>query len=154
MPLSIRATTSADAATLYALMRELAEYEGQQAHLLADAASLAADASRYQALLAEIDGVAVGFVSYTLGYSIWWRGDCLALDDLYVTDAARGQGVGERLMRAVAEVCVQRGLAHARWTVETGNGGARRFYRRIGAQVREKGVCTWPQAAMAAALAD
>lgn len=70
-----------------------------------------------------------------------------------MTDAARGQGVGERLMRAVAEVCAQRGLAYARWTVETDNDGARRFYRRIGAQVRDKGVCTWPQAAMAAALA-
>lgn len=150
---TIRRAQARDAATLLALIQALAAYEGHAGALLTDEATLAADCERYGAYLAERDGVALGFVSFTVGYSIWWGGEYLALDDLYVADAARGAGVGERLMHAIAGECLSRGYRYARWTVERDNAGAQRFYGRLGATLHEKGVCTWRREAMDAALA-
>lgn len=146
--LQIRRADTRDVATLFALMRALAAYEGHEAALLTDEATLVADRDRYSVFLAERDGVALGFVSYTVGYSIWWGGDYLALDDLYVVAAARGAGVGESLMRAIAAECLSRGYRYARWTAERENLRAQNFYGRLGAQVHEKGVYTWRHDAM------
>ena len=100
-------------------------------------------------LLAEIDGRAVGFVSWTRVYGIWRGEDYLNLDDLFVVEAARGAGVGEALMRVFA--AETEGLG-ARWEVRTDNRGARRFYDRLGAEQEEKVVVRWSRDAMRTAL--
>ena len=58
----------------------------------------------------------------------------LYLEDLVVTDAARGMGVGEALLAAVAAEAVARGASRLEWAVLDWNEGALRFYRRLGAR--------------------
>lgn len=53
-------------------------------------------------LLAERQGDAVGYVSAVRQMDLWMGRDILALDDLYVRESARGQGVGEQVMCALA----------------------------------------------------
>lgn len=64
-----------------------------------------------------------------------WKGRCLYLEDIVVTGAARGQGIGERLFRA----CVQHAAAGhyrwMRWQVLDWNRDAIRFYERFGAGI-------------------
>jgi uncharacterized protein len=63
----------------------------------------------------------------------------LFMKDLYVREAWRGQGVGERLMAFLARHALQQGCVRLDWTTETGNPAALAFYDRLGAaRVTEK----------------
>lgn len=151
----IRAAEARDVPALLAMMRALATHEGSAQHLRTDAERLHRDGfgprPRFGAFLAEIDGAAVGFVSYAVNYSIWAAGDVVAIDDLYVDPTVRSSGIGAQLMQAVAAKGRQGGCAHLRWTVELSNSRGLAFYERLGATVRAKGLCIWrPQSDQAA----
>lgn len=149
-----RRATPADAATVQELLLELAHHEDSAQHVHVDVTrwrELLADES-VVVLLAERCGAAIGYVSAVRQLNLWQGRDLLALDDLYVRPGHRGLGVGEQLMRSLA--------AHAatgpgagpliRWELEQGNDGARRFYQRLGASVRDKGIAVWAPRAYAA----
>jgi GNAT superfamily N-acetyltransferase len=53
------------------------------------------------------------------------------LEDLFVTPAARGKGVGRRLMTRLAAIAVERGWERIDFQVLDWN-PARDFYRRLG----------------------
>lgn len=150
----IRAAEARDVPALFAMMRALATHEGSAQHLRTDAERLQRDGfgarPRFGAFLAEIDGTAVGFVTYAVNYSIWAAGDVVAIDDLYVDPAVRSSGIGAQLMQAVAAKSRRDGGAHLRWTVELSNRRGIAFYERLGATVRAKGLCIWAPASQAA----
>ena len=91
-------------------------------------------------LIAERDGQAVGYVSWLERISFWSGENYLHLDDLYVTGAERGHGVGEQLMRAAAEAAEGKVI---RWEVAESNEAAQRFYTRIGATLVAKKIGRW-----------
>jgi GNAT superfamily N-acetyltransferase len=62
------------------------------------------------------------------------------MKDLFVLPAARGQGHGAALVRAVAALARQRGIGRVEWTTGTDNLAARRFYAGLGASQPAK-VC-------------
>lgn len=152
---NIRNATPADAAVLDAMIRLLAAHEGaddlvsySQDQL---AAALAGDPPRLHAILAEdTDGIH-GFVTYTIDFSIWNGGDILRIDDVFVGDGARRRGIGRQMMMRIAELALAGGMI-ARWEVEPVNIAAQKFYRGLGATVRDKIVARWERPAMAAAL--
>lgn len=145
--IKIRPAQLEDAGRLLEMMRTLADYEQSSAAMSATLASLQRDgfghAPRFRALLAMLAGEAIGYVSYTLGYSIWRRSSVLLVDDLFVEADYRKAGVGRRLMEHVGRICSQEGHAHVRWTAETSNAAAIGFYSHLGARIEPKGVCTW-----------
>lgn len=145
--ITVRPAQLPDAPRLLEMMRTLADYERSPGAMLATLASLQRDgfghAPRFRALLAMVAGEAIGYVSYTTGYSAWRGSSVLLVDDLFVQADHRKAGVGQRLMEHVGRVCLQEGHAHVRWTVETGNSAAIGFYTRLGARIEPKGVCTW-----------
>lgn len=153
-PPTIRLAGPGDAARVHSLMLGLADHQGDTSYLAATPASLDAalggENPRAWCLLAEMDGRDVGYLSWTRPYRIWLGGDHLNLDDLYVDEAARGRGVGERLMRRFADIAVAEGLP-ARWEVKSDNHLARRFYARLGADQSGKTIVRWSVAAMRAA---
>ncbi len=87
----------------------------------------------FTALVAELDGVVVGYVFFGLGYNTDVAARSMWLHDLFVTPAARGRGVGYALMAAVAAETVRIGGVSLEWGVHTANAGALEFYRRLGA---------------------
>lgn len=144
---SIRAATEADAEALYGLMVALAEHDGQRAWLRATVEDLRRDgfgpSPRFGALMAFAGEVAVGYATYTVPYAIWLGGAYVSLDDLFVTEAARGQGVGQALMHGLAAEAAARGLRSLRWEVQPDNHAAIGFYQRLGARLRTKGIFVW-----------
>ncbi|MFI6182988.1 GNAT family N-acetyltransferase [Nonomuraea sp. NPDC051191] len=139
---SIRRATPDDATTVHDLIRGLAEHQGQTSAITASVEELKSMLARPEItyLIAERDGQAVGYVSWFERISFWSGQDYLALDDLYVTDAERGNGVGERLMQAAAEAAEGKVI---RWEVTEANVAAQRFYARIGATLTSKKICRW-----------
>jgi len=136
-PITIRAATAADAATIAHLIRELASFEG-----LLDEVRVTADDIRrdgfgehayFECLLAEIDGKAVGFALFFHNYSTFEGRPGLYVEDLFVAEAARGLGVGHRLMARLARIALERKCARIDLWVLHWN-PARAFYDRLGFQ--------------------
>lgn len=145
--LRIRPAQRDDAPALHSMMQALAGHEGSSAALGIDLQTLRrvgfGPSPSFHALLAEVDGMPVGYLSYTIGYSVWSGSTIIAIDDLYVERAHRGCGAGRRLMEEARAACIRGGHGFLRWTVELANPRAIAFYDRLGARLRDKGVCTW-----------
>jgi ribosomal protein S18 acetylase RimI-like enzyme len=81
------------------------------------------------ALVAELDGEAVGFVFCVLGE----RGRKTAhVTDLYVRPEARGRGIGRAFFAELIEPARKAGLDHVSLEVVLRNTDARRLYERLG----------------------
>ena len=143
-PVTVRRATPADAETVQLLLLELADHESSGQHVHIDVPrwrELLADPD-VVVFLAEDDGHPVGYVSAVAQLSLWQGRHLLALDDLYVRAPHRGRRVGEALMRSVASHAAGDRL-QVRWGLNADNDGARRFYLRLGATVRDKQIATW-----------
>lgn len=144
----IRQARADDAGPLHVLMQALAAEDGQAGGLRTDLPRLRAHGpggeGLYQAWIGELDDEPVAYLSATREYAIWAGGHRLRVDDLYVRPHARGAGLGAALLRHAREQAAALGCVDLRWTVEVGNYRAIALYRRLGAQVRAKGQCTWP----------
>ncbi|MEV0154766.1 GNAT family N-acetyltransferase [Micromonospora sp. NPDC050686] len=144
---TLRRAAPADAATVDALVRELATHEGDAEHVTTDVPRWREMLGRDDVvvLLAERAGRPLGYVSAQRRPHLWSGRDILALDDLYVRADARDAGVGRRLMTGLAASVADEGLL-IRWEVKPGNAAAQRFYRRLGAKLWTKVVAAWQPA--------
>ena len=133
----IRAATPADVATILRFVRELAAFEREPDAVVATEAMLAdalfGPAPAAEAVIAEVDGAAVGFALIFHNFSTWTGRRGLYLEDLYVTPDARGQGVGKALLHHLAGIAVARDCARFEWSVLDWNAPAIAFYRSVGA---------------------
>lgn len=149
----IRLATADDVGEILRLIRAIADYHEQSHYVLtSDEELLAAGFSepgKFSALVAEAGGQIIGFVSYTVNYSIWLGCDYMYIDDLFVDEGYRGDSVGEALMRAAKAHCQRIGLSRMKWEVNPGNVRARQFYERLGTEYYEKGVFVWDWSAYA-----
>jgi ribosomal protein S18 acetylase RimI-like enzyme len=154
--IDIRKAGKADAEGVSLLIRELAAHEGTSSEVSFSVEdleqALAGDPPKLHALVAVDASGMLGFVSYTIDFTIWTGSETVRVDDVFVKSGARGAGVGRRLMSRVAEVAVARG-ATARWEVEPENIAAQRFYERLGVFIRKKLVARWSLEAMSAWVA-
>lgn len=71
-----------------------------------------------------------------------------------VREAARDSGVGRRLMATLAGSYAARERLTITWGMEPDNHGAQRFYRRLGASLRDKVLAGWSPAGYAWALTE
>jgi GNAT superfamily N-acetyltransferase len=132
---SIRFATAADAATIVKLIRALADYE----HLIGEVRISEADVlrdgfgarPRFECLLAEADGAALGFALFYHTYSTFAGRPELWVEDIFVAEAARGRRIGRQLMARLAAIAIERDCAHLALSVLHWN-PAQDFYRRLG----------------------
>jgi GNAT superfamily N-acetyltransferase len=134
---TIRAAEPRDLPAVVALVRALAEYEKLPGPDAAAARRLADDfaAARYSLFVAEAGAQVIGYALYFFTYSTFLAQPSLYLEDLFVHPGARGRGIGERFMRALAGEAVRRGCGRFDWTVLDWNVDAQKFYRSLGAEV-------------------
>jgi GNAT superfamily N-acetyltransferase len=74
----------------------------------------------------------VGFALYYIRYSTW-KGQCIYLEDLLVTEQMRGKSVGKLLFEAVMNETKNRGLKRMCWQVLDWNEPAINFYKKFNA---------------------
>jgi GNAT superfamily N-acetyltransferase len=133
----IRPATIDDVPTIARLIRALAEYE-QLAHAVALDDALLGEhlfgpRPFAEVLLAEEDGVVVGFALFFHTYSTFLGRPTLYLEDLFVEPAHRGKGHGKALLGALARLAVERDCGRLEWSVLDWNEPAIAFYRALGA---------------------
>jgi len=142
LTVTIRPARSGDAATVLRFVQELAEYEREPDAVVATEAmmdeALFGATPKAEALIADVDGVAVGFALFFHTFSTWTGRQGIWLEDLYVTPDARGSGAGKALVSAIAGICLDRGCPRFEWWVLDWNEPAIGFYRSIGAEAMDE----------------
>lgn len=123
-----------------ALVEEFARYMrdlGDTTGLRLDAEALERDgfgtAPAFRGVIAEVSGAVAGFLLHHPGYDTDAASRLLFVVDLFVTQAARGRGIGGALMNEARKVAARGGAKQIVWTVDRRNSQARRFYEGIGA---------------------
>lgn len=131
---AIRMAQPEDSATILRLVRALAEFENLLDAVRATEADIRRDGfgpdRRFECLLAEVDGEAVGFALFSLNYSTFEGRAGLYLEDLYVAESARGLGIGRAIMARLARLAGERGYPRLDLSVLNWN-PARAFYERL-----------------------
>jgi GNAT superfamily N-acetyltransferase len=140
--LAIRAAVPADSALIFALVRELADYEKLSGDMDATpeaiAAALFAREPRLFCDIAEWNGEPAGFAVWFLNFSTFRGRHGIYVEDLFVRPAFRKRGIGKALMARLARRCVDEGWARFEWAVLDWNAPSIEFYRSIGAQVMDE----------------
>ena len=140
--IQIQPATEADVLLILQLIKALAEYErlGDQVSATEEMIreSFFGPAPHAQAVIARIDGDAVGFAIWFSTYSTFLSKPGIYLEDLFVLPHWRGQGVGRALLRHLARIAVERGCGRIEWSVLDWNETAIRFYRNIGARAMDE----------------
>jgi GNAT superfamily N-acetyltransferase len=81
----------------------------------------------------EAAGAAAGFATVYWSWSTTKARRLAVMNDLFVTDAARGSGLADALIAACADLARERGVAALSWVTAPGNARAQRVYDRTGA---------------------
>ncbi|XP_003732944.1 thialysine N-epsilon-acetyltransferase isoform X2 [Callithrix jacchus] len=113
----IREAKEGDCGDILRLIRELAEFEK-----LLD-----------QVKISEEGPCVVGYGLYYFIYSTW-KGRTIYLEDVYVMPEYRGQGIGSKIIKKVAEVALDKSCSQFRLAVLNWNQKAIDLYKALGAQ--------------------
>lgn len=135
--MSVRPVRPDDVPAVVALVRELADYEKalHEARLTEEQLTgvLFGESPALFGHVAEDGGQVVGIALWFLNFSTWRGTHGIYLEDLYVSPAHRGTGLGRELLRTLAAVCVERGYARLEWSVLDWNTPSIEFYEAAGA---------------------
>ncbi len=132
----VRPATPADAPIIVQLIRELAAYENEPlTSVMATEADILRDGfgpqRRFECLLVEAGGRPAGFALFFHNYSTWEGRAGIYVEDIFVSEWARGRNVGRRLLAEIAAIAEARGCRRVDLSVLHWN-PARAFYERIG----------------------
>ena len=138
----VRSATASDVPVLFDLIVALAEYEKLSHAVTGSPASLEehlfGKQTYAEAILAELEGQAVGFALFFHNYSTFLTKPGIYLEDIFVLPQYRGQGIGKALLSYIAKLAVERGCGRLEWSVLDWNSPAIAFYQRMGASILEE----------------
>ena len=80
------------------------------------------------------DGELVGFATLYWTFSSTKADEAALMNDLFVTDGHRGEGIGLALIEASVAAARERGMRHLEWFTALDNETAQRLYARTGAE--------------------
>ena len=135
---TIRAATESDAAIILDLIKDLAEYERLSHEVEATAddirKSLFGDRAVAEALIGEVDGLAISFALFFYNFSTFLGKPGIYLEDLYVKPQYRSNGFGRRMLAHIARLAIERNCGRFEWSVLDWNEPAIRTYDRLNAR--------------------
>jgi ribosomal protein S18 acetylase RimI-like enzyme len=137
MSILIRKAEEHDFASILELLREFSIFQGTPEKLTINLTEMLQEKEIFLCFIAETEnkeivGLASCFFAF---YS--WTGKALYLDDLYVKESFRNQGIGKNLMDSVIQLAKTEKCRKIRWQVSKWNTNAIRFYKSMGAVIDE-----------------
>lgn len=136
MSVKIRVGDKADLPHILGLIKELAHYEKAPEEVEVTIAEMEnwgfGKEKIFDFFVAEKDGVIVGLALYYYKYSTW-KGKCLFLEDIIVTEKMRGEGIGKLLFDKVVEMAKKEKVRRLEWQVLEWNEPAIKFYKKYNA---------------------
>jgi ribosomal protein S18 acetylase RimI-like enzyme len=137
MPITIRKAEERDFASILELLREFSVFQGTPEKLTINLPEMLQEKELFLCIIAETEykeivGLASCFFAF---YS--WTGKALYLDDLYVKELFRNQGIGKNLLDRVIQHAKTEKCRKVRWQVSKWNTNAIGFYKSMGAVIDE-----------------
>ncbi|MEO0769583.1 MAG: GNAT family N-acetyltransferase [Cyanobacteria bacterium J06649_4] len=140
--------TLADLETLMTYMEAFHDFDHAEPfdRLPAQAAmeKVVADKSVGRVWLIHKDEQAVGYMVLTLGYRLEYRGYYAFLDELYLREDKRGQGIGSKALAFLSEACKELGVSCLQLEVKADNSAAKTLYERSGFAAQTRTVFLRP----------
>lgn len=128
--LSIRTAKSEDLDAVYTLNQEFAKLYKAEDKLTLSKQQLKKDyqSKYFDCRVAVVNESIIGFTSFFTAYYTW-VGKCLYLDDLFVTQTYRSQGIGEALLDDSIAIAKASDCTRVVWQVSDWNKKAQKFYQ-------------------------
>ncbi len=134
MNISIRKGVKSDLAEVLDLIKELAVYEKAPQEVIVTVEDLDRDGFGenpiFEFFTAESDGKIIGIALFYIKYSTW-KGKCVFLEDIIVTEQFRKHGIGKMLLDEVVKVSKDLNVNRLEWQVLDWNKPAIKFYEKI-----------------------
>jgi ribosomal protein S18 acetylase RimI-like enzyme len=88
------------------------------------------------------NGEVIGYVVVTFGFSLEYRGRDAFIDELFIVEDQRNQGVGTKAVQFVIDNCPDLGVRALHLEVERSNVAAQALYRKAGFKDHERYLMT------------
>jgi GNAT superfamily N-acetyltransferase len=135
MKVVVKRANEQDFPKILDLIREFSIFQGTPERVTISLEQMIYESAFFQCFIAETDDQeVVGFATFFFAYYSW-TGKALYLDDLYVKEVFRKQGIGKQLLEAVIEFARLESCRKVRWQVSNWNANAIEFYKKMGARV-------------------
>ncbi|MBI1305538.1 MAG: GNAT family N-acetyltransferase [Bacteroidetes bacterium] len=135
---SIRKGVKKDIPDALRLIKELAVFEREPDAVITTEESMLKDGFGdkpiFEFYVAEINNEVVGLSLFYYRYSTW-KGKVLYLEDLIVTESARGNGIGKTLFETTLHHAKKENCVRMTWQVLDWNTPAIEFYLQYGASM-------------------
>ena len=133
----VREANESDVPVIISLLSDFAAFENLSEFLTITGADLHnamfGEGAFVEGLVCEVDGSTGGFAIFYPRFSSF-RGQCgYYLEDIYIGDAFRGRGLGEKLLKEIARKGKARGFKRIDFQVLEWNFAAIEFYKALGA---------------------
>ena len=136
MEIKIRSAVKDDCPRLLELIKELAIYEKAPDDVTVTLEHFTESGFGknpvWWTFVAEEGGVVQGFALYYIRYSTW-KGQAMYLEDILVTESARGKGIGKMLFERLIEEAREKKFNRIIWQVLDWNEPAINFYKKYNA---------------------
>jgi len=130
----IRKGVVADLPAVLGLIKELAVYEKAPNEVSVSLIEMEqqgfGESPLFEFFVAIEQEKTIGLALYYYKYSTW-KGRCLFLEDIIVTESKRGLGVGKLLFNEVGKVAQTQGVRRMEWQVLDWNESAINFYKKM-----------------------
>ena len=131
--INIRVGTEKDLSQILKLIKELAQYEKAPMEVevtLDEMMNWGFGKNKiFDFFVAEVNNSIIGLALFYYKYSTW-KGKCLFLEDIIVTENQRGRGIGKLLFDEIVIVSKSQKVRRLEWQVLEWNEPAIKFYKK------------------------
>ncbi len=143
MEINIRKGEKKDLPGVLKLIQELADYEKAPLEVSNTLEMLEEDGFGenpvFKFFVAQNKDEIVGIALYYIKYSTW-KGKCVYLEDIIVTEKMRGNKIGDKLFLEVVDVSRKLKVERMEWQVLTWNSPAINFYKKYNVHFDEQWI--------------
>lgn len=130
---------------LIAMMREFYAHDGlkfNEAIARRALQSIIGDETFGRVFLILLADEIAGYAVLTFGFSLEFHGRDAFVDELYLRDEHRGQGIGKRALQFLTDICAAEGVKALHLEVERANTTAQSVYRKFGFEDHDRYLMT------------
>ena len=145
MEINFRVAEPADLAILLTFMREYYEFDHlpfEEEVARTALTKFLNDQTLGQIWLIEVETEAVGYVALTLGYSLEYHGRDAFIDEIYIRESHRGQGMGTKALALAEAAARSLGVNALHLEVERENTKAQSVYHKFGFEDHDRYLMT------------
>ncbi|MBT0612144.1 GNAT family N-acetyltransferase [Campylobacter hyointestinalis] len=139
----IREAKKEDLDSIINLIKELAKYENMEYQITFtkdDYEKSLFEKQYAKALVCEYKNNIIGYAIYFYSFSTFLGKGGIYLEDLYIQKEFRNKGIGKKILKTLAQICINENLGRLEWACLDWNEPSLAFYKKIGAKTLDEWI--------------